>query len=89
MWRCILAPDADRGSEDMPPDELSARLERLRSHAAASTSTGGGTAARAEPAQGVAHCYGPPSGKGNWVLRSDQAEVNNKYDKVVGRFVPR
>ena len=41
VWRCILAPDPDRGSEDPPPEELSTRLERLRSNAAASTSVPG------------------------------------------------
>ena len=51
MWRCVLAPDADRGSEELGPDELPARLERLRSSAATSTSATGASAGPS-PAQG-------------------------------------
>ena len=67
MWRCVLAPDADRGSEDVPIDELGARMERLRSHAAASTSLGS-TSASPNPAQGSAVlCYARSSPFTVWV----------------------
>ncbi len=57
VWRCVLAPDPDRGTEDLPPEELGARLERLRSNAAASTSAAGASAGP-DPAQGVSlRCF--------------------------------